>query len=100
LYTSCPVADEERKTLLSSSFIKKVTRMFPCVKEVFVTNYVNDLSRQVQISYVATPDVTLSYVTQQLQNWNRYGFEGNLDFWCDVYTFYVTSPAWKQKSSR
>ncbi|PEK72288.1 helicase-exonuclease AddAB subunit AddB [Bacillus pseudomycoides] len=100
LYISCPLADEEGKTLLSSSFIKKVKRMFPSVKEVFVTNDVNDLSRQVQISYVATPEVTLSYVTQQLQNWKRYGFEGNLDFWWDVYNFYVTSPEWKQKSSR
>ncbi|MDZ5607085.1 helicase-exonuclease AddAB subunit AddB [Bacillus pseudomycoides] len=100
LYISCPLADEEGKTLLSSSFIKKVKRMFPSVKEVFVTNDVNDLSRQAQISYVATPEVTLSYVTQQLQNWKRYGFEGNLDFWWDVYNFYVTSPEWKQKSSR
>ncbi|PEI90230.1 helicase-exonuclease AddAB subunit AddB [Bacillus pseudomycoides] len=100
LYISCPLADEEGKTLLSSSFIKKVKRMFPSVKEVFVTNDVNDLSCQVQISYVATPEVTLSYVTQQLQNWKRYGFEGNLDFWWDVYNFYVTSPEWKQKSSR
>ncbi|PFD97867.1 helicase-exonuclease AddAB subunit AddB [Bacillus cereus] len=100
LYISCPLADEEGKTLLSSSFIKKVKRMFPSIKEVFVTNDVNDLSRQAQISYVATPEVTLSYVTQQLQNWKRYGFEGNLDFWWDVYNFYVTSPEWKQKSSR
>ncbi|MDM5187447.1 helicase-exonuclease AddAB subunit AddB [Bacillus sp. DX4.1] len=100
LYISCPLADEEGKTLLSSSFIKKVKRMFPFVKEVFITNDVNDLSRHEQISYVATPEVTLSYVTQQLQNWKRYGFEGNLDFWWDVYNFYVTSPAWKQKSYR
>lgn len=100
LYISCPLADEEGKTLLASSFIKKVKRMFPHVKEVFVTNDVNDLSHQEQISYVATPEVTLSYVTQQLQTWKRYGFEGNLDFWWDVYNFYVTTPEWKQKSSR
>lgn len=34
---------------------------------------------------------------QQLQTWKRYGFEGNLDFWWDVYNFYVTSDEWKQK---
>ncbi|EJQ42259.1 ATP-dependent helicase/deoxyribonuclease subunit B [Bacillus cereus BAG5X1-1] len=100
LYISCPLADEEGKTLLASSFIKKIKRMFPDVKETFITNDVNDLSRSEQISYVATPEVTLSYVMQQLQTWKRYGFEGNLDFWWDVYNFYVTSDEWKQKSSR
>ncbi|MBE7102736.1 helicase-exonuclease AddAB subunit AddB [Bacillus cereus] len=100
LYISCPLADEEGKTLLASSFIKKIKRMFPDVKESFITNDVNDLSRSEQISYVATPEVTLSYVMQQLQTWKRYGFEGNLDFWWDVYNFYVTSDEWKQKSSR
>ncbi|MGF9965120.1 helicase-exonuclease AddAB subunit AddB [Bacillus rhizoplanae] len=100
LYISCPLADEEGKTLLASSFIKKIKRMFPSADEIFVTNDVNDLSSREQISYVATPEVTLSYLTQQLQNWKRYGFEGNLSFWWDVYNFYVTSPEWKQKSSR
>lgn len=100
LYISCPLADEEGKTLLASSFIKKIKRMFPNVKDSFITNDVNDLSRSEQISYVATPEVTLSYVMQQLQTWKRYGFEGNLDFWWDVYNFYVTSDEWKQKSSR
>lgn len=71
--------------------------MFPNVKDSFITNDVNDLSRSEQISYVATPEVTLSYVMQQLQTWKRYGFEGNLDFWWDVYNFYVTSDEWKQK---
>lgn len=33
LYISCPLADEEGKTLLSSSFIKKVKRMFPLSKK-------------------------------------------------------------------
>ena len=66
LYISCPLADEEGKTLLASSFIKKIKRMFPDVKESFITNDVNDLSRSEQISYVATPEVTLSYVMQQL----------------------------------
>ena len=97
LYISCPLADEEGKTLLASSFIKKIKRMFPNVKDSFITNDVNDLSRSEQISYVATPEVTLSYVMQQLQTWKRYGFEGNLDFWWDVYNFYVTSDEWKQK---
>ncbi|MFC1451438.1 helicase-exonuclease AddAB subunit AddB, partial [Bacillus cereus] len=97
---SCPLADEEGKTLLASSFIKKIKRMVPTVKDSFITTDVNDLSRSEQMSYGATPEVTLSYVMQQLQTWKRYGFEGNLDFWWDVYNFYVTSDEWKQKSSR
>lgn len=100
LYLSCPLADEEGKTLLVSSFIKRMKRMFPSIKEEFLTNDVNDISIRDQISYVATPEVTMSYLTQQLQNWKRYGFEGNLSFWWDVYNFYVTSDEWKQKSSR
>ena len=40
--------------------------MFPNVKDSFITNDVNDLSRSEQISYVATPEVTLSYVMRQL----------------------------------
>ncbi|GAA3329921.1 hypothetical protein GCM10020331_080370 [Ectobacillus funiculus] len=73
--------------------------MFPRAQEVFVTNDVNDITLEKQLSFVATPSVTLSYLTQQLQHWKRYGYESNLSFWWDVYNFfYITSPAWSGRS--
>ncbi|WP_028402539.1 helicase-exonuclease AddAB subunit AddB [Ectobacillus panaciterrae] len=100
LYITCPLADEEGKMLLPSSLLKKIKGMFPRVNEIFLTNDVNDYAIEKQVSFVATPAVTLSYLTQQLQNWKRYGFQGNLSFWWDVYNFYVTAPEWKMRSKR
>jgi ATP-dependent helicase/nuclease subunit B len=100
LYLTCPLADEEGKTLLPSSLLKKIKGIFPRVNEQFLTNDVNDYQLDKQLSFVATPVATLSYLTQQLQNWKRYGFEGNLSFWWDVYNFYVTEPEWKLRSKR
>ncbi|MFD3447295.1 helicase-exonuclease AddAB subunit AddB [Microbacteriaceae bacterium 4G12] len=99
LYITCPFADEEGKSLLPSSVIKRIKVMFH-IEDVFLTNDVNDLPVEKQLSYVTTPAVSLSYLTQQLQNWKRYGFAGNMSFWWDVYNFYVTSPKWKEKSRR
>lgn len=100
LYVCCPLADEEGKTLLPSSLFKRLKAMFPLAQEVFVTNDVNDVTLEKQLSFVATPSVTLSYLTQQLQHWKRYGYESNLSFWWDVYNFYITSPAWSERSKR
>ncbi|MFX3622452.1 MAG: helicase-exonuclease AddAB subunit AddB [Ectobacillus sp.] len=100
LYITCPLADEEGKTLLPSSLFKKLKEMFPFAEEIFLTNDVNDLPAEKQLSYVTAPAVTLSYLTQQLQNWKRYGFENDLTFWWDVYNFYVTDLKWKHKSKR
>lgn len=100
LFISCPFADEEGKTLLASSLFKKIRGMLPLVQEVFATNDVNDVSKEEQLSFVETPAVTLTYVTQQLQTWKRYQYESDLSFWWDVYNFYVTNDAWRARSKR
>jgi ATP-dependent helicase/nuclease subunit B len=100
LYISYPLADEEGKTLLPSSLLKRIKGMFPRVQDLFVTNDVNDLSIEKQFNYVTNPAMTLSYLTQQLQRWKRYGVQEDLSFWWDVYNFYVNSPEWKFRSSR
>ncbi|WP_416828697.1 helicase-exonuclease AddAB subunit AddB [Ectobacillus polymachus] len=100
LMISCPFADEEGKTLLASSLFKKIRGMFPLVHEAFVTNDVNDVPKEEQLSFVETPAATLTYVTQQLQTWKRYRYESDLAFWWDVYNFFVTNDAWKEQSKR
>ncbi|MCP8968239.1 helicase-exonuclease AddAB subunit AddB [Ectobacillus ponti] len=100
LYVSCPLADEEGKTLMPSSLFKKLKGLFPGVQEAFLTNDVNDLPPAKQLSYVTTPAVTLSSLTQQLQTWKRYGYDLNLSFWWDVYNFYAEAPEWREAGKR
>ena len=67
LYVSYPVADEEGKALLPSSYIKRVKDVLPQVKELVFMNDPSDLDASEQAEYAANYDVALSYLTAQLQ---------------------------------
>lgn len=67
LYLSYPLADEEGKALLPSSYLKRVRDVLPNVSDVYYMNDPSDLSAEEQVKYAANHDVALSYLAAQLQ---------------------------------
>lgn len=96
LFISYPIANEEGKALLPSSFIKRLNEMFPDANTKLLINEPSELSEEEQLHYVCHPNVTISHLTSQLQLKKReYPI---YDFWWDVYNFYATSNDWKWHS--
>ncbi|MED1470251.1 helicase-exonuclease AddAB subunit AddB [Bacillus salipaludis] len=87
LYVTYPLANNEGKALIPSSYIKRVKDMFPgLVEHVFVTDPV-ELVEEDQLSFVSNPTSTLSYLTAQLQLKKRnYSIS---PLWWKVYNFYI-----------
>jgi ATP-dependent helicase/nuclease subunit B len=93
LFISYPIANEEGKALLPSSYIKRLKEMFPEAGTKLLINEPSDLSEEDQLHYVCHPNVTISHLTSQLQLKKReYPI---YDFWWDVYNFYASSSEWK-----
>ncbi|PLS18794.1 helicase-exonuclease AddAB subunit AddB [Bacillus sp. M6-12] len=91
LCLSFPLADEEGKSLLASSYIKRVKEVLPNVQEGTYLNDPSDLSPEEQTSFAANHDVALSYLTAQLQLKKRnYPIH---PLWWDVYNAYIKNPA-------
>lgn len=83
LYLSYPLADEEGKALLPSSYLKRVRDVLPNVSDVYYMNDPSDLSAEEQVKYAANYDVALSYLAAQLQLKKRnYPIHS---LWWDVY---------------
>lgn len=96
LFISYPIANEEGKALLPSSFIKRLNEMFPDSHTKLLINEPSELSEEDQLQYVCHPNVTISHLTSQLQLKKReYPIH---DFWWDVYNFYTESNDWKWHS--
>ncbi|WP_064092203.1 helicase-exonuclease AddAB subunit AddB [Rossellomorea aquimaris] len=96
LFVSYPIANEEGKALLPSSFIKRLNEMFPGATKQLLINEPSELSEEEQLHYVSHPNVTISHLTSQLQLKKRnYPI---FDFWWDVYNFYASSHEWKWHS--
>ncbi len=96
LFISYPIANEEGKALLPSSFIKRLNEMFPEANTKLLFNEPSELTEEEQLHYVCHPNVTISHLTSQLQLKKRdYPI---FDFWWDVYNFYTTSNDWKWHS--
>ncbi|MEG9296295.1 helicase-exonuclease AddAB subunit AddB [Mangrovibacillus sp. Mu-81] len=93
LFISYPIANEEGKALLPSSYIKRLREMFPDAGTKLLINEPSELPEEDQLHYVCHPNVTISHLTSQLQLKKReYPI---YDFWWDVYNFYASSPEWK-----
>ncbi|RFU63537.1 helicase-exonuclease AddAB subunit AddB [Peribacillus saganii] len=91
LYLSFPLADEEGKSLLASSYIKRVKDVLPDKQECTYLNDPSDLSPEEQASFAVNHDVALSYLTAQLQLKKRnYPIH---PLWWDVYNSYIKNPA-------
>jgi ATP-dependent helicase/nuclease subunit B len=94
LFVSYPLANEEGKALIPSSYIKRIKDLFPLAAERFYVADPAELPETEQLNYVENMRTTLSYLTSQLQlkqrNYPVY------DFWWDVYDVYLESPWQKQ----
>ncbi|MDZ5470262.1 helicase-exonuclease AddAB subunit AddB [Bacillus sp. 31A1R] len=98
LFISYPMANSEGKALMPSSYIKRMTDLFPNAREHFYMSEPSELQEEDQLQYVATENTALPYLTAQLQlkkrNYPIY------DFWWDVYNHYTNSMKWKEKARR
>jgi ATP-dependent helicase/nuclease subunit B len=97
LYVCYPLANNEGNALIPSSYIKRIGDLFPNHHRHFYINDPGELSEMDQLAYVTNPDITLAYLTSQLQlkkrNYPIY------DFWWDVYEYYLSSHA-KRKAQK
>ncbi len=93
LFLSYPLANEEGKALIPSSYIKKMHELFPNVHEHLFVADLAELSKDDQLDYICNESTTLAYLTAQLQlkkqNYPIY------DFWWDVYNYYLESDKWR-----
>ncbi|MCG1020042.1 helicase-exonuclease AddAB subunit AddB [Sutcliffiella horikoshii] len=98
LYISYALADEEGKTLLPSSYIKRIKEMFPDMEEKLLFNEPAELSQEEQLMFVHTPSTTLSNLAVQLQAWmKKYPME---PIWWDVYNTLLDSEEWQAKTEQ
>ncbi|KQL18623.1 helicase-exonuclease AddAB subunit AddB [Cytobacillus solani] len=102
LYISYPLANEEGKALIPSSYIKRMSDIFPNVNQHFYMADPAELPELEQLHYASNKNTALSYLTSQLQlkkqNYPIY------DFWWDIYNYYLENdslrrPALKVLSS-
>ncbi|RFU67566.1 helicase-exonuclease AddAB subunit AddB [Bacillus sp. V59.32b] len=98
LYLSYPLADEEGKSLLPSSYIKRIREVLPNLQENVYTGDPSDLTASLQAEYAANYDVALSYLTAQLQLKKRnYPIH---PLWWDVYNAYMDNDILKPKAEQ
>lgn len=97
LYICYPLANEEGKALIPSTYIKRIRDLFTERIEHFYVTDPQELSENEQLHFVSNPNTTISYLTSQLQLMKRnYPIH---DFWWDVYHYYINDP-WKQKAEK
>ncbi|MFL6558158.1 MAG: PD-(D/E)XK nuclease family protein, partial [Bacillus sp. (in: firmicutes)] len=86
LYVSYPLANDEGKALIPSSYIKRIKDMFPDAEERFYVTDPTQGSELSQLSFISNFTTTLSYLNAQLQ-WKKRGYPIS-NLWWDVYNFY------------
>lgn len=97
LYVSYPLANDEGKALIPSSYIKRIKDLFPHVNEYFYGTDPAELTEEDQLSFVSNRTTTMSYMTAQLQlNQRKYPIS---DLWWDVYNHYLNSN-WKGQAQK
>ncbi|MCM3567807.1 helicase-exonuclease AddAB subunit AddB [Neobacillus mesonae] len=89
LYVSYPLSNEEGKSLIPSSYIKRLKEMFPDADEHFYTSDPSELTEPEQLDFVSNTTTTLAYLNAQLQLKKRNYPISNL--WWDVYNYYMES---------
>lgn len=97
LWLSYPAADEEGKTLLPSELIRQVKRIFPQLREEYLSGALNGsepLSHQLE--HVTRPLPTLTSLITQLRYWKS-GYEIS-PIWWHVLDWYQAQPEWKDNA--
>lgn len=97
LYVSYPLANEEGKALIPSSYIKRLEDLFPNHHEHFYVTDPSGLPETEQLEFVSNFGSTLPYLTAQLQAQKRN--DSIYDFWWDVYNYFLKSD-WKNKAKK
>lgn len=94
LYISYPLANNEGKALIPSSYIKRMKDLFPHAKEHVYVSDPAELREDEQLDFVSNKKTTMSYLTAQLQLKQRnYPISA---LWWDVYNHYLNS-MWADK---
>ncbi|WP_342430211.1 helicase-exonuclease AddAB subunit AddB [Neobacillus sp. FSL H8-0543] len=97
LYVSYPLANDEGKALIPSSYIKRLKDLFPDIAEHYYVTDPAELAEDDQLDFVTNYRTTMSYLTAQLQLKKRnYPIS---DLWWDVYNFYIES-MWKPQAGK
>lgn len=97
LYVSYPLANDEGKALIPSSYIKRLKDLFPKLEEHFYGTDPAELPEVEQLNFVTNHQTTMSYLTSQLQLQKRnYPIS---DLWWDVYNFYIKGE-WKEQAEK
>lgn len=98
LYVCYPIANEEGKALIASTYIKRLTDLFPNHQKHVFANDPSELSELEQLEYTSGENTALSYLAAQLQlkkrNYPIY------DFWWDVYDYYMENPRWREITNK
>jgi ATP-dependent helicase/nuclease subunit B len=98
LYVSYPLADEEGKSILASSYIKRIIEVLPRAEMKFLNNEPQEETEEEQLLYMVNDDVAISYLTTQLQQKKR-GYPVD-PIWWELYNYYVETPHLKDMASR
>ncbi|MEH7416425.1 helicase-exonuclease AddAB subunit AddB [Neobacillus drentensis] len=97
LYVSYPLANDEGKALIPSTYIKRLKDLFPDIQEISYVADPSELDEKGQLEFVTNFSTTLSYLNAQLQLKKRnYPIA---DLWWDVYNYYLHS-TWKNKAAK
>ncbi|WP_108670111.1 helicase-exonuclease AddAB subunit AddB [Peribacillus acanthi] len=98
LYLTYPLADEEGKSILASSYIKRVKEVLPEAKSIFVQNELNDKSEQDQLFYMVNEEVAIAYLTSQLGQ-KKKGYPVDAVWW-DLYNYYMESNEYRDMAKK
>ncbi|MED3572442.1 helicase-exonuclease AddAB subunit AddB [Cytobacillus praedii] len=96
LFISYPLANEEGKALIPSSYIKRLNDFFPKANQHFYMADPAELPENEQLQYASNKNTALSYLTSQLQlkkrNYPIY------DFWWDIYNYYLKNDSLRRSA--
>ncbi|MFB9325493.1 helicase-exonuclease AddAB subunit AddB [Paenibacillus aurantiacus] len=99
LWISYPLADEEGKSLHASEVIRHVKSMFPGIEErQLAIEPTPGMPEEEQLSYIAHPQRTLSYLTAQLRSWKQ--GTAIAPTWWHAFDWFAVRPQWESRLKR
>ncbi|MBW7473724.1 helicase-exonuclease AddAB subunit AddB [Paenibacillus oenotherae] len=99
LWISWVMADEEGKSLHASEVIRHVKGMFPGIPErMIAAEPAAGMKEGEQLSFIAHPERTLSYLISQLRTWRHGGVIAPL--WWEAFNWFAVRPQWQDKLQR
>ena len=98
LHVSYPIANEEGKSLIPSTYIKRLADLFPDHPRDYYMADPSELPEREQLEYTSGENTALSYLAAQLQLKKRH--YPVYDFWWDVYDYYMKHPRWRESARK